>query len=349
VTTETAGSASRASDLTATTATAKVVYQASDLNRHGRAILDTARRSEARIRDTNGTSLLVLDEGRVQVAMALLQVASNFVTLCEAMNVPERSPLTYGDWTWLRHVDEDDRHEFKNEMQHLLALGLRERSQAALDTVGQALDAWRATAEALADPQRRGVLLGPHRDDDFLEVSRPEASGAVPGVQGQGESLPVNQEDSEELLEQMAQARTVALREAYDALADEALSHETGPAVDGAPSGWAKAELALSDLIDEAATAEDVSEGSPKKIARARTVALREAYDTAVNPLFIDTAKAALANLIEQAAATERGLKLLVMLRRLPAAELYLRSSREIMEPAVGGEDDGRSTSDASA
>jgi hypothetical protein len=76
-----------------------VIYQASDLNRQGRAILDAARQGEARIRDTNGASLLLLSEERVQISTELLQISSNLVTLLEALTVPEgkRSPLVYGD------------------------------------------------------------------------------------------------------------------------------------------------------------------------------------------------------------------------------------------------------------
>ncbi len=154
-----------------------VIYQASDLNRHGRAILNAARQGEARIRDTNGASLLLLSEERVQISRDLLQIASNVVTLLEALAVPvdERSPLAYGDWTWLRHLDEDGRLDFKDEMLGLLAVALRECSQVALDAVDEAIGAWRVTAETLADPERRAILLASHDDEDYVEVSRPEA------------------------------------------------------------------------------------------------------------------------------------------------------------------------------
>lgn len=159
-----------------------VIYQASDLNRQGRAILDTARRGEARIRDTNGASLLLLSEESVLLGRELLQVASNLLTLLEALSIPEeeRPALAYGDWTWLRHLDESDRLDYKSEILHLLAMALRERSQVALSAVGGAIDVWRTTAEALADPNRRAVLLGTHNDEDFIEVARPETNEVAP-------------------------------------------------------------------------------------------------------------------------------------------------------------------------
>jgi hypothetical protein len=164
-----------------TTATRAIVYQASDLNRKGRAILDAAHRGEARIRDTDGVSLLVLSEERVQIGRELLQLASNVLTVEEALSIPEkeRTALAYGDWTWLRHLDEADRHEFHEELLRLLAVALRERSVSAVDAVEETVDAWRVTAEALADSGRREVLLGTHNDGDFIEVGRPQAIEAV--------------------------------------------------------------------------------------------------------------------------------------------------------------------------
>jgi hypothetical protein len=159
-----------------------VIYQASDLNRQGRAILNAARQGEARIRDTNGVSLLLLSEERVQISNELLHIASNLLTLLEALTVPEdeRSPLAYGEWTWLRHLDEDDRLDFKSEILRNLAVALREHSRGALNAVEEAIDAWRTTAETLVDAGRKAVLLGPHSNGDYVEVGRPEAGGNAP-------------------------------------------------------------------------------------------------------------------------------------------------------------------------
>jgi hypothetical protein len=170
-----------ANELEGRTATgAKVIFQASDLNRRGRAILDAARHGAARIRDTNGASLLLLPEEHVEIDRALLEHASNLVTFLEALKVPEesRSTLSYGDWTWARSLDEEDRRELAHEASQLFAIAARERSRTSLAALDDALHAWRVTAEALADPTRQAILLGGHRDEDFIEVGRPPASEA---------------------------------------------------------------------------------------------------------------------------------------------------------------------------
>lgn len=158
------------------------VFQASDMNRQGKAILDAARSGEARIRDRSGTSLLLLQEEQVQIVRRLLQVASNLGALVVALGIPEdsRQDLAYGDWTWLRHLDEQDRHDFIKEMSQEFTIAAREQSQRALKAVEEALSAWRTTAEEVADPTRKAILLSVHNDDDFVEVARPVGSEPVP-------------------------------------------------------------------------------------------------------------------------------------------------------------------------
>ena len=149
------------------------IFQASDLNQRGRAVLDAARAGEARVRDKDGLSLLVLPERRVRALSAVVQAAINLAVVELALALPpeRRAPHEYGEWTWLRSLDEEDLAEFVGEMREVLIVAGREEAPERLE---ETLQSWRATARALEDPIARGILLGEHRAEDFVEVSRPE-------------------------------------------------------------------------------------------------------------------------------------------------------------------------------
>lgn len=151
------------------------VFQASDLNQRGRAVLDAARAGEARLRDEDGLSLLMLPEQRVRTLATVVQAAVNLVALEQALALPAaaRSPRDYGDWTWLRAFDDEDLHEFVADMRGALLVAGREESPA---TIEETLYRWRVTAGELADPRRRRILLGLEslQEEDFVEVARPE-------------------------------------------------------------------------------------------------------------------------------------------------------------------------------
>ena len=148
------------------------VFQASDLHEHGRAVLDAARAGEARVRDQDGLSLLLLPEHRVRALSAVVRAAINLAGLEMAFaTAPARLSLQdYGEWTWLRAFDRDDLAEFIQELRQALIIAGREEAPKVIDDV---LDAWRVTAQVLEDPVGRKVLLGEHRDEDFVEVTRP--------------------------------------------------------------------------------------------------------------------------------------------------------------------------------
>lgn len=54
---------------------------------------------------------------------------------------------------------------------------LDEIADAGPEGRARILAEWRRTAEQLADPQRREVLLGAHDPDDYVEAPRPEGGG----------------------------------------------------------------------------------------------------------------------------------------------------------------------------
>src|SRR5713226_3452354 len=105
------------------------IFQPSDLNRRGRAILDAARRSRARIRDKDGLSLLVLPEERVELLETFTRFAENLLSLereisSAAATQKEALDLTDHDWAWLRVFDVEDLSEFLSEMRQVLLLAI---------------------------------------------------------------------------------------------------------------------------------------------------------------------------------------------------------------------------------
>ncbi len=151
-----------------------VVFQASDLNQRGRAILDVARKGEARVRDKDGLSLLIVPEHRFLAIVAIVSAAANLMAIEQMLEMESdrRSLRDYADWTWLRTFDDEDLHEFVHDMRAALLIAGREESDTP---VQETLDRWHITARQIDDPLRRAILLGQEAltPDDFVDVMRP--------------------------------------------------------------------------------------------------------------------------------------------------------------------------------
>jgi hypothetical protein len=164
------------------------IFQSSDLNQRGRAVLDAAREGFVRVRDKDGASLVMTREERFDelerrnaVGDGIAHAAASFMLLEQA--VEHRSDAhtapglaEFGDWVWVRHLPASDLHEFVVEMRDALYQACREFS---LEPIQESLDAWRETAMALRDPLSRETLLGEQGDDDYVEAQRPEDRVAV--------------------------------------------------------------------------------------------------------------------------------------------------------------------------
>jgi hypothetical protein len=82
----------------------------------------------------------------------------------------DRVPRDFGDLTWLRHLDDEDLATFIGELRAAVSVAYHDDDLTELD---QLVRDWRTTADELADPARRQVLLGGFAADDFVEVRRP--------------------------------------------------------------------------------------------------------------------------------------------------------------------------------
>jgi len=151
----------------------EVIYTVSDLSRKRREVADVARRGLARIRDTDGTGLVLVPAQRYEVleAVSLWADRLGVVQRAQAKSHTERTPTDFGDLTWLRHFDDDDLEEFVSELRQTLSLAYHDNN---LTSLVDAVADWMATAEELADPMRREVLLGAVVSADFVEAARPE-------------------------------------------------------------------------------------------------------------------------------------------------------------------------------
>ena len=77
----------------------------------------------------------------------------------------------FGELTWLRHLDVDDLAQFVAEVWAAVTVAYHDDNLTDLE---QLLRDWRVTADELADPSRREVLLGGFDPNDCVEASRPE-------------------------------------------------------------------------------------------------------------------------------------------------------------------------------
>lgn len=146
-----------------------VIFQPSDLNQHGRAILDAAREGSARIRDKDGTALLVVPAERVESLETAARYAAEFLALERAAPLSEISgqdAIRVSPWPWLANLDADDLAQFMIELREALLVAFK---SGVVKPIEQILAEWRSTAEQLADPTRRRVLLEPLNVNDFVE------------------------------------------------------------------------------------------------------------------------------------------------------------------------------------
>lgn len=159
-----------------------VTYLPTDLQRRYRVVLDEARAGEARLRDSDGMTLLLLPEAQVQTLRRVSAAAANLAGVERLVEgLPDRRPelAEYGEWSWLRVFDAEDLREFIRDVREAIIVGAREGSTVLLD---EHLRAWRITAEQADDPLFRSILLSGAAEADFVEVSRPRVTTESPEI-----------------------------------------------------------------------------------------------------------------------------------------------------------------------
>ena len=152
-----------------------VIFQPTDLAGNKRLeFLDAARHGRARLRDKDGTSLVMLPESRLRLLETLAEWWQAYMRLDSFLRrseLPRAGEL--GELAWLRSFDRDDLQEFTSELHDALVASSADEDTSVLD---ECVKAWRITARQLEDPLRRSVLLGPHVPEDYVEASEPDGA-----------------------------------------------------------------------------------------------------------------------------------------------------------------------------
>ncbi|WP_124290020.1 hypothetical protein [Streptomyces sp. ADI91-18] len=151
-----------------------VIFQSTDLATQRRTeFLDAARSGMARLRDKDGTSLVMLPERHLQLLEELRKWSSAHLRLDRMLARPDFKPTVQelGDLAWLRVFDCDDLREFADELNEAIVAADSDSDTAVLDAC---LNAWRVTARQLEDPLRRNILLKKGTVPDLIGALRPE-------------------------------------------------------------------------------------------------------------------------------------------------------------------------------
>jgi len=151
-----------------------VIFQSSDLATKRTEVLEAARKGQARVRDKDGTSLVMLPESRLRLLEALTkwwQAYMKLEALLHKNELPRAAEL--GELAWLRVFDRADFQEFVSELHDALVAANADEDTAVLD---ECIKAWRVTARQLEDPLRRSVLNGPFVSEHYIEANEPHGA-----------------------------------------------------------------------------------------------------------------------------------------------------------------------------
>jgi hypothetical protein len=134
-----------------------VAYQATDLARNHREVLDAARRGGALIRDKDGLALRLAPADELDRERDIADLALDLVRAALAIFAGGAPASSFGDLGWVSVLPAGAQQQFFAEMAEALLLAA---SGVALRNVELLLGDWRATAESWADPETREQLLG---------------------------------------------------------------------------------------------------------------------------------------------------------------------------------------------
>src|SRR5665647_2129619 len=145
-------------------------YQPTDLTTAKRRdFIEEARVGVARLRNSDGETLVALPERDLNALVELRDHALAFLSLENAMSRAreDRRSTDFGELAWATVLDDDD-----------LASALAERSVARLD---KTIHAWRLTSDLLRDPVAMARVNAGVGEDD-VEVSSPTEIANEPAV-----------------------------------------------------------------------------------------------------------------------------------------------------------------------
>ncbi len=132
-------------------------YQATDLARNHREVLERARHGGALIRDKDGTTLLIAPADDVVHDRQLAELAADFVRTLVALNqqTEQRSAASYGAFAWLTVFEDEYQREFLREIAEPLLVAL---AGGPTGPVTELIEDWRISATTYSDKELRHEL-----------------------------------------------------------------------------------------------------------------------------------------------------------------------------------------------
>lgn len=133
-----------------------VAYQATDLARSHRQVLDAARNGGALIRDKDGLALLMAPAEDLDRERVVADLALDLVRAALAIFKGDRSAASFGSLGWVSVLPPESQRLFFSEMSEALLVASSGLSMRDVELV---LGDWKATAESWTDPEAREQLL----------------------------------------------------------------------------------------------------------------------------------------------------------------------------------------------
>ena len=138
------------------TLTPTIAYQATDLVRNHRKVLDSARRGGALVRDKDGLALLMAPLEEIERERGVTGLALDLVRAALAIIRGDQAAASFGDLGWVSVLPPESQRQFFSEMSDALLVASSGLSMRNVDLL---LGDWKATAESWADPDVRERLL----------------------------------------------------------------------------------------------------------------------------------------------------------------------------------------------
>ena len=134
-----------------------VTYQASDLSRNYRSILNSARQEDTLIRDTDGETLILLSLERAQRDRTMAGLLSDFTRLLHAQSMADESGIiNSGRFSFASLLPPEMRMELVNELYVALQIA---QSGGALDSLYDLIEDWIVTAQVWSNDELREEVL----------------------------------------------------------------------------------------------------------------------------------------------------------------------------------------------
>lgn len=134
-----------------------MTYQASDLSRSYRSILNRARQEDTLIRDTDGETLILLSLDRAQRDRTMAGLLSDFTRLLRAQSRSDDSGIVNsGRFSFASLLSPDMRTELIDELYDALQIA---QSGGALDSVHDIIEDWIVTAQVWSNDELRDEIL----------------------------------------------------------------------------------------------------------------------------------------------------------------------------------------------